>query len=128
MLVSSHWTPCVIYISSRQPQLSSRVWNLIGNVLISSSSKRSLNIIVLKSRVNPYNWRSSTSDFIFESEIEITFKRYISLSFSRNHNGIGKKRLKEVLCKHKERKSGLPNQINPLYYQIALFLWKIGNS
>jgi hypothetical protein len=62
------------------------------------------------------------SDFIFRFKPETTFRKYISLPFSRSHNGGGKKRLKEVLHKHKERRSGLPSQRNPLCYQIALIL------
>jgi hypothetical protein len=71
---------------------------------------------------NSYGWGSLTSGFSFRSEIEITFRRYVSFPFSKSHNGIRKKRLKEGLNKCKRRKSGLPSQRNPLGCTIALLL------
>ena len=121
-LVPSYQTSCVIHMNPRQPQLSFQVWNLLRNILIFSSSRKRLSIVPLGFRANLYGWRSSTSDFSFTYEIKITFRRYVSFTFSWSHNGKGKKRLKEVLCKHKERKSSLPSQRNPLCCKLAHFL------
>jgi hypothetical protein len=125
-LISSHWTPYVIHQSPGKTRLSPQVWNFLGNDLILSFSKKWLSIIRFRSRVNPYGWRSSTNDFSFGSETEITFKRYILLPFSRCHNVRWKKTLKEFLRKHKERRSSLPSQRNPPCLNSSLLVknWK----
>jgi hypothetical protein len=50
------------------------------------------------------------SGFNFRPKTEITFRRYVSFSFFKSHDGRRKKRLKKVLQKHKERRFGLPRQ------------------
>jgi hypothetical protein len=82
----------------------------MGNILISSSNRKGLTIIPLRSKTNSYGQRYEMNGFSFKPETKIIFRRYVSFSFSRSHDGKMKKRLKKVLQKQKEKRSSLPRQ------------------